>query len=61
MKRECMIGMAMALAVVAWGDVEIGPKDGFAAVRSAAPVTTPVRRLDEVAAARNMVLRYQFA
>ncbi len=26
-----------------------------------APVTTPVRRLDEVAAARSMVLRYQFA
>ena len=36
MKRECMIGMAMAVAVVAWGDVEIGPKDGFAAVRSVA-------------------------
>ena len=26
-----------------------------------APHDTPVRRLDEVGAARNMVLRYQFA
>ena len=26
-----------------------------------APHSTPVRRLDEVGAARNMVLRYQFA
>ena len=32
MKSKCVIGMAAALAAVAWGDVEIGPKDCFAAV-----------------------------
>ena len=27
-----VLAMGLSLAVVAWGNVEIGPKDGFAAV-----------------------------
>ena len=32
MKSRCVIGLAVMSAAVAWADVEIGPKDGFAGV-----------------------------
>ncbi len=35
MKNRFVVAVTVALAAMAWGDVEIGPKDGFAAVRSA--------------------------
>ena len=31
--KSVLFVVGAALAVVAWGDVEIGPKDGFAAVK----------------------------